>query len=180
MSDVQTMAQEIGATIPTASHWEPKCVVCTAELPKARATSRAAWTCSKECRAVLKAFQKERRAAFKCPTCQHPCTPEQREEFKAWRRHRGDVGVNPPGRKPKRRVQELEEALREAIDLSETLTCGAGVPFDSTFAGQILALKNIANNRHDGEIQNLVDGNAERGKLAASAVSTPGEDDGSE
>lgn len=61
------------------------CTVCTSAIPEQRATQRAT-TCTKECKAKLKAFYRAKALERKCRHCNHPSSPEERREFQQWRR----------------------------------------------------------------------------------------------
>ncbi len=109
----------IGVDSGDIGKFAPRCTRCAGPIPQARATVRTRYTCSPECALVLKAAALLRRASRKCPLCLHPFTPKEREEFREWRRHRGDLGVNPVGKPPVKRVRLLEAALREAVETME-------------------------------------------------------------
>ena len=98
--------------IPEALH----CAVCTGPLPPKRAYARTRYTCSPECRNTLRAFQKLVVDAKYCHVCMRPSTPEEREEFKRFRRSKGQL-KGERGRPPVKRTKLLEDALREAMAL---------------------------------------------------------------
>lgn len=90
------------------------CAVCNGPLPPKRAYSRTRYTCSPECRQKLKAFQKQVVDAKYCRVCMRPSTPEEREQFKAFRRSTGEL-KGERGRPPVKRTKLLEDALRQAM-----------------------------------------------------------------
>ena len=92
------------------------CAVCRGPLPAKRAYARTRYTCSPECRNALRAFQKLVVDAKYCHVCMRPSTPEEREEFKAFRRSKGQL-KGERGRPPVKRTKLLEDALREAIGI---------------------------------------------------------------
>lgn len=99
------------------SQFTPRCIVCTQPVPRRRATSRSKETCSPECAGVLRAFKKFNILARRCPTCWHPSTPAEREEFKAWRRSTGKLRDR--AGKPSRKVGELtaeNQRMRKALE----------------------------------------------------------------
>jgi len=110
----------------------PSCVVCKAPVPKKRATSRSKDTCSKECQAVLRAYRKFNIESRYCPSCYHPSTPEERKEFRLWRKHRGDLRER-PGRPP---VKKAEAAIPEM----KTWKFRVGREWDGTeFAQEVIS-----------------------------------------
>ena len=96
-----------------------KCVVCSNPIPKGRANIKTRYTCKPACALAMKAKTLQLRQLRECVACRHPSTPKEREEFEQWRRHRGDLGVNPVGKPPVKRVKLLEAALREAVEAME-------------------------------------------------------------
>ena len=90
------------------------CAVCRGPLPPKRAYARTRYTCGPECRVALRAFQKLVIDAKYCHVCMRPSTPEEREEFKRFRRSKGQL-KGERGRPPVKRTKLLEEALRQAI-----------------------------------------------------------------
>lgn len=89
-----------------------RCVICGEFVPAKRATSRSKFTCSPECRAVLLQFQKYQLQKKCCPACYHPSTPQEREEFKKWRKARGDVREK-RGNPQKTRKKKVEDSENE-------------------------------------------------------------------
>lgn len=94
------------------------CAVCKGPLPAKRAYARTRYTCSPECRNALRAFQKLVVDAKYCHVCMRPSTPEERDEFKAFRRSKGQL-KGERGRPPVKRTKLLEDALREAMAMIE-------------------------------------------------------------
>lgn len=90
------------------------CAVCGDPLPEHRARARRETCGKRECGIKLKQFRKMTIEVRKCPTCYHPSTPEEREDFKQWRKERGQIQRrrgNPHGRKPKTALELLEATL---------------------------------------------------------------------
>lgn len=93
----------------------PRCVVCGSTVPLKRARGRSKDTCKAECHAVLREYRKFVIYSSRCPTCYHPSTPQERAEFIAWRKARGDRR-NGRGRPPRmNREEALALALHEAL-----------------------------------------------------------------
>lgn len=87
---------EILVLIPNGiENFVPSCVVCKRPVPARRATSRSKNTCSNNCNAVLQMFRRWNLFRRKCPTCYHPSTPEERQDFKAWRKERKQLRMKP-------------------------------------------------------------------------------------
>ena len=64
------------------------CCVCREPLPiKRRTVGDHAGACHK----VRVLFRKYKIAQTKCISCLHPTTPEERADFKRWRKSRGDI-----------------------------------------------------------------------------------------
>jgi len=61
-----------------------KCVVCTTPIPETRKWD--AITCSKECTKIRKDYGRSRVDEKQCRYCQRPSTPEERDNYMAWRR----------------------------------------------------------------------------------------------
>jgi predicted nucleic acid-binding Zn ribbon protein len=67
------------------------CVMCGKVIPGDR--SKLSVTCSKECSADRKDYNRARADQRVCKYCQRPSTPEERKRFQAWRRYEKK---NPP------------------------------------------------------------------------------------
>jgi hypothetical protein len=108
-----------------------RCVICTTEVPARRATSRSKDTCGPECGQVLRDWKKYNILRRRCPTCYHPSSVKEREEFKLWRKSRGEVGEAHAGARVRMsdedrgRRREYIEALKQAIALLTGLTDGS-------------------------------------------------------
>lgn len=63
------------------------CVVCGGVVPDDRKHRRSI-TCSDACAKTRNAYLRARAEAKRCKYCSQPSTPEQRDDFKAWRRER--------------------------------------------------------------------------------------------
>jgi hypothetical protein len=61
------------------------CVVDGVEVPPDRKKRRSI-TCSDECAKKRNDYLRERKELRKCKYCGNPGTPEERDEFRAWRR----------------------------------------------------------------------------------------------
>jgi hypothetical protein len=84
--------QEVSALIPNGIEaFQPKCCVCGDDVPRRRATGRSKHTCKPACQQVMQLFKKHNVFTTRCKTCFHPSTPKEREDFKAWRRTRGEL-----------------------------------------------------------------------------------------
>lgn len=101
----------------------PRCMVCGDPIPERRARARKE-TCGKPaCGIALKQWRRAVLESKKCPACYHPSTPEEREDFRQWRRERGQIqrrAGNPHGKKPKTAGELLDAGLpllREVRDM---------------------------------------------------------------
>lgn len=80
------------ALIPDGiENFVPHCIVCTQPVSLKRARGRSKDTCSPECHAVRQMYRKWVMQTSKCLACLHPSTPQERQEFRDWRRFRGDL-----------------------------------------------------------------------------------------
>ena len=61
------------------------CVVCREQVPEDRKRRRAT-TCSKLCAQRRDKYLRAKTNAKKCRFCGHPCTPEDRASYRAWRK----------------------------------------------------------------------------------------------
>lgn len=70
-----------------------RCIVCTTPLPRSR---RRFGTCLPErpCQKILTRFRRYCVGLTKCVACLNPSTPEEREDFKKWRRSRHELKAN--------------------------------------------------------------------------------------
>jgi hypothetical protein len=92
------LAPEILALIPDGiEKLTLRCVVCGEGLPSSR---RTVGDHAGACHKVRVLHRRFRIQQAKCIACLHPSTPEERAEFKAWRRARGDIALR-GGRQPK-------------------------------------------------------------------------------
>ena len=96
----------------------PRCTVCTKLVPEKRAKGKYKTTCSPECHKVIKKFGAHLLELTRCPACWHPSTPEQRADFKAWRKERGYIRAG-AGRPPVNREAKLQDGLRASVGLLE-------------------------------------------------------------
>jgi len=99
------------------------CMICGKQIPEKRARQQLRRylappaTCSEPCKDKLD-YQREQVIKFrKCRFCLHPSTPQEQEEFRAWRTSRGDVKDATPVNRGQYRAAKaaLVEALREAV-----------------------------------------------------------------
>lgn len=93
----------------------PSCVVCRNPLLRERTTHNRE-TCSAECTDIWRQYCADLAASRHCPSCWHPSTPEERAEFREWRKARGDLHSRgrPPssvGLKLRRTVEAAGEFL---------------------------------------------------------------------
>lgn len=65
------------------------CIVDRKEIPPARAARTSVRTCSNECRKILLAHHRALRDLAICRACSKPSTPEQRKDFKQWKKTQG-------------------------------------------------------------------------------------------
>lgn len=63
------------------------CVVCANEVPLERKKKRSV-TCSEDHQRIRKNHLRASKELKKCKYCNQPATPEERADFKAWRRER--------------------------------------------------------------------------------------------
>lgn len=63
------------------------CVVCGTLVPVERKIRRAL-TCSDACALARNSYLRERKELKKCKYCGNVSTPEERDDFRAWRRER--------------------------------------------------------------------------------------------
>jgi hypothetical protein len=81
---------EVLALIPNGmEHLVLCCTVCRGELPNNR---RAYGHHAGACHKVVMLHRRYVLSLTKCPSCLHPASPEERAEFSAWRRARGERG----------------------------------------------------------------------------------------
>lgn len=101
---------EVLALIPNGiENLALRCVVCAEPLPTSR---RAVGDHAGACHRVRVLHRRYTIQQAKCIACLHPSTPAEREEFKAWRRSRGDIRAHGgrPKKAPKLPTPELSEA----------------------------------------------------------------------
>jgi hypothetical protein len=101
-------------------NFAPRCIVCTAPVPAKRATSRSKDTCGPACHKVLRMYRQHVLRSTKCPACYHPSTPEERKEFQAWRKMRGDRRHS-VGRPKQTQEDQLRKMLKRLIDFVVSL-----------------------------------------------------------
>lgn len=103
----------------------PGCEVCRGDIPMRRLSGRNAintrHTCSARCETVRKQHMRWLSSTRMCLNCKHPSTPKEREEFKAWRKARGDVWPDgqpkPTYAKTRGRRTELYGGLTRAMEM---------------------------------------------------------------
>lgn len=74
-----------------------RCMICGEALPNSR---RAIGDHAGACHKVRVLHRRYMVNLTKCIACLHPATAEEREEYRRWRKHRGDTGER-PGRQKK-------------------------------------------------------------------------------
>jgi hypothetical protein len=84
----------------------PRCAICGSVVPRERATRRYE-TCCPEHAAKLKDWRRWLHAQRKCIACLRPSSPKEREDYRAWRKHRGDIGEKPGRKKGSRQEPTL-------------------------------------------------------------------------
>jgi hypothetical protein len=102
--------------IPEIETFVPRCQVCGIEVPLKRRNRRNGNSCTVEHAAILRGWKKWLIKTSVCLTCYHPSTPQEREDFKRWRRDRGMLHET-AGKPPVKRVAALTEALQEAVGM---------------------------------------------------------------
>ena len=102
--------------IPNIDQFVPRCQVCGVEVPLKRRSRRNGNTCTAEHAAMVRAWKRWLIKTSVCLTCYHPSTPQEREDFKRWRRERGMLHET-AGKPPVKRIAALTEALREATEM---------------------------------------------------------------
>lgn len=92
------LSEEVLALIPDGiENFVLSCTVCRLPLPSSRRTvGDHAGACHKV-RVLLRRYQIRLK---RCIACLHPSTPAEREDFKAWRRSRGQLRAS--GGRPKK------------------------------------------------------------------------------
>jgi hypothetical protein len=63
------------------------CTVCGDEVVDERKRRRSI-TCTRECAIKRNKYLRARTDARKCRFCGQPCTPEEKESYRAWRKFR--------------------------------------------------------------------------------------------
>lgn len=118
----------------------PRCMVCGDPLNARRARARKE-TCEKtECGIALRQFRRAVVESRKCPACYHPSSPAEREDYKQWRKDRGQMQRrrgNPHGTKPKTAAELLEAALPYLREL-RAITELEGVKVDRKQLGSFI------------------------------------------
>lgn len=102
----------------------PNCSVCPNKIPVRRLTGSGRdykrLTCCQECERIYRLARGYRTQQTVCIKCRKPTTPQEAEEFIAWRKHRGDIrdkGGRPAGTFGVKRGAALEAALKEASSM---------------------------------------------------------------
>ena len=120
-------SNEIGQTVMPVDldTFLPNCAACPKQVPLRRIMGRDAirtrHTCSAACEKIVREADRLRTSKKMCRNCRHPSTPEERKEFIAWRKSRGDLRekVGKPERWPETKGARirLTQGLRKAVDL---------------------------------------------------------------
>jgi hypothetical protein len=93
-----------------------RCVVCGDSLPPSR---RTIGDHAGPCHKVRVLYRRYIIQLTKCIACLHPSTPKEREEYKQWRKSRGDLREKCG--KPKKINTEIpEKALDKSVDVFAT------------------------------------------------------------
>jgi hypothetical protein len=102
------LPEEVLALIPTGiENLVLRCTVCGGPLPASR---RSIGDHAGACHKVRVLHRRYMIQLSKCISCLHPSTPEQREEFKAWRKSRGDIREK--GGRPKKSLDKESADFR--------------------------------------------------------------------
>lgn len=107
---MKPLAPEIAALIPDGiEKFVPSCIVCRKPVPLHRARGRSKDTCSPECGKVRALYRRYVLSTSKCVSCLHPSSPQEREDFKQWRRDRRQLKKKgrPKGKKTLDNVSSL-------------------------------------------------------------------------
>jgi len=165
--------QSVNATLnPLApdgiENLQPKCTVCCKPVPKQRVSTRTRFTCGPACLKVLQDYKKHVMKMHMCMVCQRPCTPEEKKEFIAFRKHRGERRPSPGRPTTEKKIHAMRDLLRQAItpitNFAESLRNSGDDPqLAEDLAGMI------------ERIQIVLDGKAAKSTLAASGETTGGE-----
>ena len=108
-----------------------KCVICSGDVPKKRASGRSKDTCGPYCQKMLRKFRKFIVESSRCPACYHPSTPAERRDFIAWRKARGDRR-NKPGRPRKPQEDPIIGLGRKMVEqLNEFIAHDRNLPIPS-------------------------------------------------
>lgn len=102
----------------------PNCAACPKQVPLRRIMGRDAirtrHTCSAACEKIVREADKLRTSKKMCRNCRHPSSPEERKDFIAWRKSRGDLQqrAGNPERWPQTKGSRiaLARGLREALE----------------------------------------------------------------
>jgi hypothetical protein len=110
---LKPLAPEVLALIPEGiENLTLSCTVCRGPLPSSR---RTVGDHAGACHKVRTLFRRYQIKLKHCIACLHPSTPAEREEFKAWRRARGQLRAT-GGRPAKSRVPSPERKELAAPD----------------------------------------------------------------
>jgi hypothetical protein len=104
---------KVAEALANIAAFTPACVVCGDPVPRKRATGRSKDTCSPGCHRVLRAFRKYVNDSSYCPSCRHPCSPEERADFRRWRKDRGEVREKPGRPKESEEAKQLRKVTEE-------------------------------------------------------------------
>jgi hypothetical protein len=63
------------------------CVVCGADVPLERKKRRSV-TCGEDCAKTRNNYLRERKELKRCKYCSQPSTPEERDDYRLWRKER--------------------------------------------------------------------------------------------
>lgn len=107
------------------------CVIDGNEIDDEK-VKRKAVTCSHECKLLLKAFRRKQRSEIICSACRRPSTPEERQEFKRWRREtqpsrpQGRPPLTPEEKQAKKEAKLREKELRAKAKSTGALASEGG------------------------------------------------------
>jgi hypothetical protein len=109
--------ERLKALLADPSSIKLHCMICGEPMQAARARDSKRKTCSPECYKALKAFYKLQLWLRRCPSCLHPSSPRQRDEWREIALHLGlRKGRRVEGRPGKKREKALEAALGSVLD----------------------------------------------------------------
>lgn len=110
-----SISHTIKLTTEELAIFHPKCAYCGMEIDAERMRRRKR-TCCDEHTKLYAQYKRYQQSMIRCPSCYRPSTPEQRKDFKAWRKSRGELlQAAFKGRPSKTREKQMELQINEFI-----------------------------------------------------------------